>query len=302
MSTLTEALAHGRGEERPFRCEAHPDTTASASVNVTKMVWVCYACGASGGVDGKAKAPPLASLSAMLDPDDAARHYPESYLDLFVSDITYWRGRFAPFVIRHFGLGWDPFTDCATFPVRTPSGALAGVGRRRGDEAVAKAKDEGTNPSRYLYPKRWSASRSLFGWRAWPGEAPKVVALVEGAADAIACWEVGVPALACYGAGLHLPQRELLAQLAPRMVLSAFDADDAGERAHERTEEYLHDLCTVARVKWQSTYKDPAGTPRTQRLSDLSFAVGASGYRDHQQLLESWSQTKAQLQTSNVED
>ena len=115
------------------------------------------------------------------------------------------------------GLGQDPFTSDATFPVHTPQARLAGVGRRK--------LDPGDGP-RYLYPKVWSASQSLFGVKAWSGRH-RVVVLVEGAADAVACWEVGVPALACYGAGLHLPQVELLARYAPDLVLAGFD-NDAG--------------------------------------------------------------------------
>ena len=50
MSTLEEAIALGQGIERPFQCEVHDDTNASASVNVLKGVWYCHACGASGAV------------------------------------------------------------------------------------------------------------------------------------------------------------------------------------------------------------------------------------------------------------
>jgi Toprim-like len=283
VTTLEEALATGRGIERSFRCTAHDDTTASASVNVIKGVWVCFACGAAGTVDGARKAPSQAMLEAMLRPERAARHYSEAWLDLFVGDATYWLTRLPAWVVRHFSLGTDPFTGAATFPVRTAGGALAGMGMRRTDEAVAEARDAGHNPARYLYPARWSAARSLYGWKAWPGTAPQMLVLTEGAADAMACWAAGVPALACYGSGLHLPQAELLMRVSPVLVVVGFDSDDAGRRGAERTVQMLGSRMATSLAHWPA--KDPGDCTPGQILRALADAVGAAGY-GRQQLEE----------------
>ena len=264
MSTLAEAIAHGQGTERPFRCTVHEDTQASASVNVIKMVWHCFACLASGTVDGK-KAPKIEELQAMLEPEKAVRVYPVAYLELF-EDAEYWQSRFAPWVCHAMGLGSDPFTGDATFPVHTPGGLLAGVGRRHLDPETG---------TRYLYPKRWSASMTLFGSGGRYPPAP-VLVLVEGAADATACWEVGAPGLAVYGSGVHLPQRDLLTRYNPKLILLGFDMDEAGERAVSGAFSTLANIAPMARVRWPA--KDPGECSPIQREMALLNAVSRSGY------------------------
>jgi hypothetical protein len=164
VTTLQEALESGRGIERPFRCTEHDDTHASASVNVVKGYWYCYVCHAKGSVDAK-KAPSLAELAQMMEPERNCRIYPEAYLGLFTVEAEkgYWGTRFPDWLIWHAQLGEDPTTGEATFPVKTPEGRLAGVGRRQSNAMVAAAKEAGENPSRYKYPRRWSASRVLHG-------------------------------------------------------------------------------------------------------------------------------------------
>lgn len=273
MSTLDEALTLGQGVERPFRCAEHDDTTASASVNMLKGLWYCYACHAYGSI-GNVKAPSVSALTAMIEPETAGRCYPESWLELFAppvspaADHTYWATRFPAWLRWLFGLGEDPVTGDATFPVRTPQGVLAGVGRRRVDPDVQP---------RYLYPPRWSASRSMFGWPIQPKLRGDVLVLVEGAADAVAVAELGLPALACYGAGLHLPQRELVARAAPRLVLLGFDTDAAGVRATETTIRLLGDLVPSQWVAWPK--KDPADCAVSERLAAIVDAVRVARYR-----------------------
>lgn len=294
-ATLEDAIAVGQGIERPFRCPVHDDSQASASVNVLKGVWYCHACFASGTVDGK-KAPSLDSLNALLEPEKAVREYPEAFLELYVGTLewqqqAYWSERFGPAVTWHVGLGQDPFNGDATFPVHTPSGRLAGVGRRK--------LDPGDGP-RYVYPKVWSASQSLFGVKVVTSRVRAVV-LVEGAADATSVLEVGVPAFGCYGAGLHLPQQELIARVSPDVVLCGFDMDQAGERATVRAHEALDGRYEVRDIEW--TGPDPAATPREQRLQDLIRAVQPLGYGA--EVVRSWEQRKTQLDAAyqrHVED
>lgn len=264
--TLEEAINRGQGVERPFRCPAHDDHLASASVNVVKGVWFCHACHEKGKVTGKA-VPKVADLLAMMRPERAARHYPQAYLDLFVwVGEKYWDSRLAPWVTYQLGMGQDPLTGDATFPVHTPEGILAGVGRRHITEDKGK---------RYLYPYNWSASQSLFGlggtWRRCP-----VLVLVEGAADAAAVWEVGAPALATYGSGLHLPQVGLVHRTQPELVLLGFDMDDAGEEATTRAFKQLYRHNAIKRVYWPA--KDPGECTPAQRLHALASAVARSDY------------------------
>lgn len=268
MTTLEEAIANGRGTERPFRCHEHDDNSASASVNVVKNVWYCYACHAKGVVDGS-RVPTLSELEAMLEPEVAGRTYPSSWLDTF-SYGGYWLDRFPDWLCWFAGLGEDPWNGDATFPVHTPRGRLAGVGRRL---AVP-----GQGP-RYKYPPSWSASRTLFGSRGqWVRPDSGVLMLVEGAADTCAGYEVGMPTWGCYGAGLHAPQVELIARLRPKLVLTGFDMDDAGARATDMTERALRGICEVAPIQWP--VKDPADTPVESRLQPILDAVAGSLYGD----------------------
>lgn len=264
--SLEEALTKGRGTERPFRCTSHDDTMASATVNVLKGLWFCHACHAKGKVTGKT-APKAADLLAMMEPEKAARHYTETYLEMFNwVGPKYWETRLAPWVVHQLRMGEDPVTGDATFPVHTPSGILAGVGRRHITDDKQK---------RYLYPNNWSAAQSLFGlhgkWKKFP-----VIVLVEGAADAASVWEVGCPAFAVYGSGLHLPQIELVARLQPGVVLFGFDMDDAGEEATSRGYKQLSRMGELRRVRWPKS--DPNECAPSQRLAALTKAVGNTRY------------------------
>jgi len=267
--TLEEAIAKGRGTERPFRCPKHDDHMASATVNVVKGVWFCHACHAKGKTTGKA-APKIDDLLAMMEPEKAAREYPESYLDLFVwVGEKYWDSRLPPWVTYQLGMGQDPLTGDATFPVHTPAGRLAGVGRRHVDPE--------SKQKRYLYPRNWSAAQSLFGfggqWRRY-----EVITLVEGAADSASTWETGCPAFGTFGSGLHMPQIDLVARLQPQLVLLGFDMDDAGEEATTRAFAQIGRMATLKRVYWPE--KDPGECTLRQRKEALLRTVTRAGYGD----------------------
>lgn len=268
MITLEEALDFGRGIERPFCCPKHPDMHASASVNVVKGVWYCYACSEKGRVDGK-RVPTDIELAAMLRPEEATRIYPASWLSMFTSDATYWQTRFPDWLCSWADFGADPVTGDATFPVYTADGKLAGVGRRR----------EHGEP-RYLYPANWSASRTLgFLQRGNAAATVGFVLLVEGYADGAACWQVGAPALSAFGAGVHLPQRELVARIGPKLIVNAFDADGAGRAASERTYDTLCDLAEIVDLDWEKAGgKDPAALDADTRTALVIETVRRSTY------------------------
>lgn len=269
--TLEEALTFGQGTERPFRCFVHEDSTASASVNIIKMVWYCHACHASGAVNSK-RVPKVEELMAMLEPEQSARVYPAAFSELY-DEPDYWLTRFEDWVCWDKGLGQDPFTGDATFPVHTPGGKYAGVGRRR--VVIEEKEGQRKRQTRYLYPRNWSASRTLFGLAGRYPSIP-VLSLVEGAADAVACWETGTPAFAVYGSGLHLPQRELLARFNPKVILLGFDMDEAGERAVSRGFSDLSSMAEIKRVRWPA--KDPGECTWEERRTALRRAVRASDY------------------------
>jgi 5S rRNA maturation endonuclease (ribonuclease M5) len=271
MTTLAEALADGRGNERPFRCHEHDDSSASASVNVAKGVWFCFTCHAKGTVDGK-KEPTTGDLLAMMEPEKAARVIPLRALEMYEpgSRRIYWHTRFPDWLVWQALLGEDPFTGDGTFPVWTPKGQLAGVGRRRVQPPTDPVTGKVIGP-RYKYPPRWSAARVLHGTGFVKGPQ-EIIVLVEGMADAVSLWELGVPAFAVYGSGLHAPQLEQIHRMGTKVVITGFDMDEAGSRATDRTKELLSlTIDKIETIIWPE--KDPGDCSVEQREAAVGSVV-----------------------------
>lgn len=265
MTTLAEVLATGHGVERTFTCPMHGDTNPSASVNTIKMVWVCYACGAHGRVGGEALA---------LDIDiDAARRYlmrkredahpkPEGWLKLYESSHPYWRSRFTEATIRHYALGHDYELDAATYPLRSNEGDVLGVVRR----------PLGESGSKYLYPYGMDISNLLFDYHRADSD---VLVLTEGATDAMAGWEcwLGASYCAIYGRAFSAAQATLVRRLDPRLIICAFDQDEAGKSAYSEVLYRLPEY-RVARMYWDVTLgKDLASMDLETRTENLIRAL-----------------------------
>jgi len=264
-ATLSEALTLGRGVERPFRCPVHEDRNASASVNVLKGVWYCYACHAHGVVDGDDAIPTADDLLTLLKEEEPPRVYAESWLDVFDADhpSPYWESRVGWFTARQFRCGTHPLTGQPTYPVRDSIGQVVGVVIRQ-DDAEPK----------YKYPYGVLISQTFFG-RIEPA---KVVVLVEGAPDVMALAQARLPdgwvAKGCYGAGLHWPQAQLIAELAPSIVIAAFDDDAAGHLAMERAQYTLQDIAPVVSHHWGTVGgKDPGDVPVEDRVPSLQATL-----------------------------
>lgn len=260
-SSLAEALgANDSRVERPFLCPVHSDHNASASVNVQKRVWFCHSCGARGTTEG-------IYFEERLDLDYIdellAEHQvlPESYLDLFLPPVPaqYWRDRgFSDEACRHFQLGIDPASGRPTYPLRDAQGQLLGVVTRN---------ITGDGP-KYKYPKGVKVHELLFNYTP----VIDTVTLVEGALDAVACWDVGFHAMGIYGSSLSDRQVSLLRSTGADRILLAFDNDRAGRAATERAVEQLAgfgDVLVFNWTKWERYGDDVAELTRGQRASAL---------------------------------
>lgn len=261
FASLREALLRGKGVERAFRCHVHGDTTASASVNVLKGLWVCYACGAHGkiGEPVEYRDEDLVKDIAVLLAE-SKQIYTESWLDQFDAGPIhpYWLTRFTPEACRRFRLGYDHGREKPCYPLRGTGGEVLGVVYRNLDPVGPK----------YRYPSGVAIREMLFNYT--PERRPTVI-LVEGAMDAVACWEVGHDAFAIYGASLSHAQIRLIERVAPDRVLLAFDADRAGEAAAlEAAERFDQRGILTERVRWDGElYKDLAEMPRDTRRKIL---------------------------------
>lgn len=222
------------GDEAIVSCPHpdHDDRNPSAAINVRKKLWTCYSCGRGGSLDqlfGEQFSDPdvediLMDIASQLAGFDSEKHgYPESWLDQFdmVGPHPYWLSRgLSEGVVTDFRLGYDYETDCATYPLRGPAGDVLGVVRRVLDDRQPK----------YRYPDHAPISKTLFGYYKVRTGARDIV-ITEGALDALAMWDVGVPAVAQMGATLSTFQAELIAKLGPTSITLAYDQDPAGNRA-----------------------------------------------------------------------
>ena len=231
MPTLEEVLSSGRGVERSFNCPSHNDSNASASVNAMSGLWCCYACGASGRVDGRTVSPSVlaSALAHALEPR-SVRRMSERWLDVFDAEVTspYWAGRVGAATAELFRCGQHPETGFPTYPLRDDTGGVLGVVQRQPAPLEPK----------YLYPQGVSVSRCLFGYER--AHRRSVVLLCEGAADvmnvsAALGRNAPVSPLGVFGSSLHQPQVRLLKRLRPQRIVVGFDNDEAGRRGAERT-------------------------------------------------------------------
>lgn len=272
--TLAGVLTHGHGVEREFLCPVHGDSRPSASVNVLKGVWVCYTCGAKGNLDTvlgqldhlELAEALLAEVHKMQRQEDRVI-YTESWLNLFDAGPPhpYWLSRFGDHSIQHFRLGFDFERNAATYPMRDVSGRVLGVVRR-------PLEQEGG--PKYLYPRGINVGDYLFNYST---DARKDVYLVEGAADAVALWEVGVEAFAIYGARLSDRQVNLIQRTEAKRVFCVFDLDEAGERAYELVAEKIKDR-EVHRIRWDRDWgKDIAEVDRYSRLLVIDAGLDQLG-------------------------
>lgn len=276
--TLVEALRYGHGVERPFLCPEHGDSRPSASVNVIKGMWYCYACGAHGKLSGEAmlSEPDYQAMKLWLSRKLAEYTvYPEAWLSRYTGGPVhpYWHERCGDVAARWFGLGWDALAQSLTYPLRDTNGDLLGVVRRR--------LVTGDGP-KYKYPAGIDIGRLLFNYKPKHRE---VVVLCEGALDAIALWNVGVTAFAIYGSRLSEPQVKLIEKVDPTYIYTCYDADAAGWGAHvQTTQAFKHRM--VDRLYWPKAWGndiDAIGFERRQRVVLALEELGCieSGHEDH---------------------
>lgn len=242
--TLEDALTTGRGQERPFNCPVHGDDNASASVNVNLGWWYCFACGAKGTIDGFVPDPTmvLKMLEESLAPP---RVFAESWLDVFDAHHVseYWSSRFDHSIAHLYRCGTDPVTGEPTYPIRSLYGDVLGVVRRTDGKP------------KYRYPYNVSTSRNLFLSISLVRRV-NVLVLVEGAPDVMALHQAGLPegwrAAGCFGAGVHLPQVDLIETLSPAVVVVAFNNDKAGIPATERSQQLLSQKLPAVSHRWDN--------------------------------------------------
>lgn len=250
------------GDELLCLCRWHEDSNPSLYINVVKGAYICFSCGASGGLKALKqvlKLPPgqlipldpakVRQQTLMLKYQQRLEAMPESILRAYQSTPTdLWTKRgFSEKVIKMAGLGFDLEANAGTIPFRTRSGTLLGVIRRYSDPQVKP---------KYRYPTGAPISRTL--WGSWLMINTDTVALCEGSLDAVALWDADIPAVALLGCRLSDAQERLLGALGVSKVTLFLDNDRAGREASESIAQRLRRRYVVRTAVYPDRHaKDP---------------------------------------------
>ena len=265
--SLEEALLVGWEIERAYVCTAHPDHSASASVNSITGLFYCYACGHRGKADKNSVQITdeglnryLARLKQRIFPDQD--RYSESWLNTFDAGGpgAYWLSRFDLATSRYYRLGTAP--GVATYPMRNNVGEVLGLVTR---------DISGERPQRYLYPARVQVGNYLIDYHRVDSDT---IVLCEGMTDVAAVYQTGHHvALGCYKAGLTATQAQLIRKYAPKNILVGFDQDAAGQQGYQTVVRELGRQFPVERL-WWSDYDDLAAIPLSERSAMLNQVLG----------------------------
>ena len=266
------------GDELLCICRWHEDSSPSLYVNIKKAVYVCFACGASGGpkeLREVLKLPPgrlvpidpakVRQQNIMLRNHVAPEPMPESVLRSYQSTpTTLWEGRgFSPQTVKMAGLGFDLEANAGIIPFRTETGTLLGVIRRYVDPAVKP---------KYRYPTGAPISKVL--WGAWLMINTDTVALCEGSLDAVALWDADIPAVGLLGCRLSGAQEELIGRMGVSKVVLFLDNDKAGKEASMEIGNRLRRKYLVTVAQYPSfPAKDPGELSRSERKESFERAV-----------------------------
>ena len=259
--------------------------------NVNKGLFVCFTCGEGGsakrlvnrlggtytdhGISVEVLRATLDGLKLrMKERGQKQEILPESTL-LRYGGIPheYWtedRG-FNLKTIKKWGLGYDPILDRCTIAYRNVAGGLLGVIQRRLDDQFP----------RYLYPKGFDRSGSLFGsWEVATRGVHKV-ALVEGSTDAICLDQADRFGVGQFGSSISQRQIRLLRRLGVRELILFYDCDIAGRKAELQARSVL-DGFLVRSVGWdEEEYcweNKVCGCRRRHQWYELGFCKDEDGH------------------------
>lgn len=175
-------------------------------------------------------------------------HFPPFYLSEPIAAVKSFRD-FKPETLHYFQLGYvgsitlkrndgTPFTlqRRLVFPI-VQDGVQVGVSLRR--------VKSGDNPKWMHQPHRISTGSLLYNYDT--AREAKHIVVVEGITDVWAFHEIGVDAVATFGAHITNTQYKLLLQTGADITL-AFDGDNAGWQATKRAVKQLQNKTTLSYI------------------------------------------------------
>lgn len=237
----------------PFHLKADgtPERTPSFRMSLTKGVYFCHSCGEKGNLftflraNGVTRSEIDGRYSYILDqasknapPPQNAKNpkrvfalepLPEAVLGFFdyAPKALLSRG-FSMETLRHFDIGYDPWHQRITYPLRDLNGRLVGISGRADDGRLPRYKVYTTEYLKWGLPERGQPEKTGLLWNAHqvypsvyflsPGAADVVV--VEGYKAAMWLWQCGVKnVVALMGTYLSWEHQWILERLGARVYL-----------------------------------------------------------------------------------
>lgn len=261
---LNQVIPDGR-ENVMVHCPLHEDRRPSLSLNLTKGVWWCHACGKGGGVrrlaqmlGGDLDAADLAVRTLRLEPDKPDPDFGAHARDCadFLSEFGNWpvvvldylnKKKLPTNVVTEFDLGYDEERGAMSFPY-WDNGRCLSIQYRYPDGS--RSQESG-------------GKRGLYNVDALRGA--EYVVLCEGESDTHRMWAElqmwghtdiavgGVPGAASGNKRWELWSLDLL--WAERIVI-AFDADEAGDKGADQALRALGDKAVRLRPEGGNDWCD----------------------------------------------
>ncbi len=233
-------------DEVRVRCPSpeHNDRSPSCDVNLTKRVFVCRSCGASGTLS-KALfwcGAPKEHLHALADMPRPERPRPPPFY--FISDavLACWedipwewvREGFCPDLLAEHEIGFDRVNDRITVPIRDAAGRLIAVsGRTIHEDVEPRYKVYRREFGEYVPPNYHPRNRDVLWRHHFLSGAEEYVVVAEGFKAAMWLAHAGEPAVAIMGARMTESQTNALVGM-QKPVYLFLDSDEAGRKGRER--------------------------------------------------------------------
>lgn len=158
-----------------------------------------------------------------------------------------WKRKLTKDVVDKFEVGYDPKTDCITFPVRDDKGNLLFITRRSVKNKKFFIPSLVDKPVYLLYYIKQNSITKCF--------------VVESQIDALTLWTYGLPSIATFGQpSKH--QIELLNTSGIRTFITLFDNDNAGYRFDNMFNKLIQKDVFVHNLHVPSPYKDVNDVPK----------------------------------------
>ena len=152
-----------------------------------------------------------------------------------------WQRKLSKDVVNIFDVGYDPKTNCITFPVRDDKGNLVFITRR---SVINKKFFIPENVDKPVYLLYYLKQQNI-----------TTCCVVEAQIDALTLWSYGIPAVATFGQPSK-KQMKLLNNSGIRTFVTLFDNDIAGYRFDKKFNELIRKDVFVFNLHVPSPYKD----------------------------------------------